>query len=492
MAQETLLDFTRTSVLDTQTGNVKINSRWANKRKQLLWRNWKNSEKIFRAFNALQVLQSFREAHVYANTLREPLDFLYASLPNMVKQQVNIYRPRKWSEDFDWNWTFDWDDDPDVYDYPNLEANMIHKFQQKPWHFWPLDVERSDMRPPRWALVVLYFFPDNELKSIAVLYPDPIYADSGRIEDNIATFIVKWLRNTGQFNFPVEEFPPDRDIDIDILRADPAFRHHIEQSLTPLAIVVNVGEIPGNPKYWSSGLRVFEMIRIFLERITQQMCMNAGRVIQPKYPAGRPTLFDEDAIWDDLPGWFNPDSVRTNMTGMAASMVNKRMRYQTRIAIEPIIPDTSFRRAPDSHLRYLRRMNDPNRPINARNWPDRFRYLRRRADTSMRPDMTHVFPFRPDQEEIYPEVVQLSGDEDSSDSSSNSSADDGDDSSAYDDDGRSEGSRQSSASEVTDDYPNNDYWSDVSDLQPDVDENNEYDLLSARPWNIRRLRGRRR
>jgi len=58
-------------------------------------------------------------------------------------------------------------------------------------------------------------------------------------------------------------------------------------------------------EYWSSGLRVFEMMRIWLERMTEFYCYSPGENIGNK-----------ETFWvHPHPGWFNADFVRSSMIG---------------------------------------------------------------------------------------------------------------------------------------------------------------------------------
>ncbi|GAW11710.1 hypothetical protein ANO14919_010600 [Xylariales sp. No.14919] len=66
------------------------------------------------------------------------------------------------------------------------------------------------------------------------------------------------------------------------------------------------------------------MIRVWLDRISESYCVD-------------PHDLDGARFWEPHPGWFNVDAVRSNMIGMAATMVNRAMEGTTRIAIEPIL-----------------------------------------------------------------------------------------------------------------------------------------------------------
>ncbi|KAI0144605.1 hypothetical protein GGR57DRAFT_329844 [Xylariaceae sp. FL1272] len=335
------MDLVRTNVFSTGSGNVKIDKRWHNKITNAnLPERWRESKSVLRRFNALQVLQSRRDQPVLAGALKEPLSFMFDSLPVMVQDDVNIFCPVKYTDDVDREGTFDWLalERPD-----KLIEQYGPEMRQKPYHFWPFDVERDESEPPRWGLIVMHmahrpivkenryhddhspYLKDRDdegerenktiippdaafdyLQSCAVVYPD--HGTSARdLETSIETKLFSILA----------------EMDIDV--------HHDGIRRRPWIP-------PMNPPHqqvrenWSTGLRAFEMIRVWLDRITEGYCWD-------------PRVHDDDDFWRPHPGWFNPDAVRSNMIGMAATMVNRAMESQTRISIEPIKEGVmSFRR----------------------------------------------------------------------------------------------------------------------------------------------------
>ncbi|KAF2968312.1 hypothetical protein GQX73_g5252 [Xylaria multiplex] len=252
----------------------------------------------------------FTRTHYLENlALRVPLEFLHDSLPYMVQEDVNIFRPK--AEDV-WSVPFDFDDDDE-----DILEGVIDRhrsaFPHKRYHFWPIDINKTldDDVPPHWGLIVLHLAhrqdddddpaqpidplagPYNYLESYAVINPD--HGDAARgLEDDTANLLLSLLPRMG-----IE------------------FDH---------ATILNSPQLLLNAaaEEWSSGLRVFEMIRVWLDRLSEFYCQN-------------PHAHDAAGFWAPHPGWINLDAVRSNMIGMAAATLNRAMDSTTRIAIEPIL-----------------------------------------------------------------------------------------------------------------------------------------------------------
>ncbi|KAI0187254.1 hypothetical protein F4808DRAFT_452462 [Astrocystis sublimbata] len=309
---------TRTNVLETNTGPIVVEERWPRKDKNRgppdLPGNFRTSRRVERSLNALQVLQLERTQYLLGDTLSVPLQFLHDSLPYMVQEDVNIIQAV--TEDL---WCH-YMDKKEVDTIPPMVRDFRDEYAKslpgKRYHFWPIDISThaEGFKIPRWALIVLHLTnrpgpnddvggvddplqgPYNFLDSYTVLF-----AGHGRHnredEDDIASMLLALLPHMG--------------ITVD----HESHREHVW--------------IPPSAKgleTWSSGLRVFEMVRIFLERLTESYCMN-------------PHCHDPPRFWAAHCGWFNADAVRSNMIGMAATMTNRAMDNTTRIAIEPILDD---------------------------------------------------------------------------------------------------------------------------------------------------------
>ncbi|KAI0096905.1 hypothetical protein GGR51DRAFT_566888 [Nemania sp. FL0031] len=300
----------RTNILESYTGTIRIGNRWPRKNQYKgppdLPSNFQYSKRVDRCLDSLQVLQFKRNQYLLGETLAVPLQFLHDSLPYMVQRDVNIFRPIH--EDI-WTTPFNLEgiDDSDMQEFIELNAPLLSGRQ---YQFWPIDMNQNgvDGELPHWGLIVLHLVhayvegiddpmasnddellgPYNYLESFAVITPD--HGSKARaLEDDVANTLLTILPRMG----------------IDVVNAP---------QITP----------PSNREHWSSGIRVFEMIRIWLERITKSYCEN-------------PHWHDGEGFWVPHSGWINVDAVRVNMIGMAAEMINRSMNNTTRIAIEPIL-----------------------------------------------------------------------------------------------------------------------------------------------------------
>ncbi|KAI8624780.1 hypothetical protein F5Y19DRAFT_480269 [Xylariaceae sp. FL1651] len=308
------LDLPRTNVLASYAGqgNVMLDpevGRWTSKRSingpPRLPQQYKFSQELLSVFDALQVLQAKRDQYLLDSTLKVPLDFMFNALPNMVRADVNIFLPE---QDAFWAWPDDVS--ADTGDGVNSFAYYGRpRLLEKPFHFWPIDINQHEGRPPHWALIVLH------LERSRGINPDWDGLDS---QD-------EFIDISDDFNVLQSYAVIDPD------HGDEA-RDTEHDIIDKLLVILNVLGVMNAPQHassdgrenWSSGLRVFEMIRVWLDRITESYCLN-------------PRLYDERAFWRPHPGWFNPDSVRSNMIGMAATMVNRAMESTTRVAIEPVL-----------------------------------------------------------------------------------------------------------------------------------------------------------
>ncbi|KAI0454904.1 hypothetical protein F5B21DRAFT_473863 [Xylaria acuta] len=330
MAQRHRTAMNRTNILETINGTIRIGDRWPRKDKNRgppdLPANFRVSRRVERCLDSLQVLQSKRTQYLLGETLAVPLQFLHDSLPYMVQRDVNIFQPIQ--QDL---WTNPLNQQevdsltPEVIEFIERHADAL---PEKRYHFWPVDISQQDpdVQPPHWALIVLHLThrrvkgddpnapddpllgPYNYLDSYAVLTPDhgQMARDS---EDAIAAMLRALL--------------PIMGITVD---------NQSTREFTWIPPMNAPQRTPADLEYWSTGLRVFEMTRIWLERLSQLYCVN---------PHGH----DPVKFWAAHSGWFNVDAVRSSMIGMAATMVNRSMNSTTRIAIEPIL-DNSIQHVP--------------------------------------------------------------------------------------------------------------------------------------------------
>ncbi|KAK5631684.1 hypothetical protein RRF57_007398 [Xylaria bambusicola] len=342
----------RTNILEPVNGTIRIRDRWPRKDKYKgppdLPEDFTSSIKVSRYLNALQVLQLQRHQYLSWEALAIPLQYLHNSLPYMVQRDVNVLPP---VQNDIWSYAVHGK-------YPSVRDDMdafVEKYKKaltsRPYQFWPIDISLPHgVEPPHWILIVLHLArdkgedvdpntPDYELKgplnlveSYAVINPD--HGNYARdMEDDVAAFLETLLPR-----FDVQVYPPGvrqnpwvppRYVTLSMLLN--------KQLLTKYQVLlVNAPQLtPTDSKeYWSSGLRVFEMARIWFERITELYCQSPHR-------------HNPEKFWASHPGWINLDAVRSNMIGMAATLVNTAMNSTTRIAIEPIL-DNSMKHVSDN------------------------------------------------------------------------------------------------------------------------------------------------
>ncbi|KAI0426495.1 hypothetical protein F5Y09DRAFT_351192 [Xylaria sp. FL1042] len=340
----------RTNVLVAIDATIQIKDRWPRKDKLKgppdLPTDFYRSGRIERCLDALQLLQLRRNEYLLEDALAVPLEFLHESLPYMVQRDVNIFQPTQ--RDI---WGLELGGDFDRLD--TELSGFIERHEEalsgRRYHFWPIDVSRgSENGPPHWALIVLHLTHDhgdgdgllspkdtqeepyNFLFDFAVI--DPEHGNAAReLEDEMATILKHVLPKMG----------------ITVGTTSVRENTWVPPSLMNPPQLTSTGE----KENWSSGLRVFEMIRVWLDRITDHYCRN-------------PHDHDWDNFWAAHPGWFNVDAVRSSMVGMAATMVNRAMKSTTRIAIEPIL-DKAMRHAIDGHEGLTQTMMPDRRSVGA-------------------------------------------------------------------------------------------------------------------------------
>ncbi|KAI2640963.1 hypothetical protein GGS21DRAFT_547305 [Xylaria nigripes] len=327
MAEPAKIDLCRTSVLEPIDRDITIEKRWPRKNffggPPPLPPDFMTSDRVASCLDALYLLQSQRQQYVLETGLSVPLQFLHDSLPYMVQCDVDIFESGHCGF-----WTvLNWEDYLDQEEIDRLKQDYYEDLISRRYHFWPIDLNRvsqEDWDGPHWGLIVLHMrniqdpkaepdpdhdeleAPFNALQSFTVINPD--HGEAARfIEEDVVQELLFLLNNWG---IKVEG----------CLQMEPWVPPRSKRDGMNAPQLTN-GD---NKEYWSSGLRVFEMIRIMLERIAATYCKI-------------PHSFDEDTFWAAHSGWFNPDAVRSNMIGCAATMVNRAMNSTTRIAIEPIL-----------------------------------------------------------------------------------------------------------------------------------------------------------
>ncbi|KAI1827192.1 hypothetical protein F4861DRAFT_536377 [Xylaria intraflava] len=353
-------ELVRTNVLNSVNGSVKIDDRWPRSSfltgPPKLPDRFHNSQLVGECLDALYTLQATRTYYLSPSAMAVPLQFLHNSLPYMVQKDVNIIQPD--NDDF-WrheNW----------HEYLQ-NAERLREVREKyhtqlttrRYQFWPIDLHRrnpdnhnpNDYKGARWGLIVLHMrnapdpdnhdedhdeldAPYNAVHSFAVINPD--HGQQARnLEDDITLELLHMLPEIG-------------------IGVEGAVQIHPWDTMNAPQLTED-----GQEEYWSAGLRVFEIVRVMLDRIAAVYCRN-------------PYSFDEVSFYKGHSGWFNPDAVRAVMIGMAAAMVNRAMNGTTRVAIEPIL----------------------DKQIKGSRWPNEGEEF---STVTMMPDRTHVGAFDSEQ-----------------------------------------------------------------------------------------------
>ncbi|KAI1486332.1 hypothetical protein F5X96DRAFT_673760 [Biscogniauxia mediterranea] len=332
----------RTNVLEVKPGKRAFYpTRWQGKATQKGFpKNWQKDKNIIQAMNALHLLQLTRDEKLTRECLSVPIKFIYDSLPNMVKMDVNIIKTGRSMFDV---FTCDGEDFSSIINGKFLAENangadvpyppLYLALRRKPYHFWVVDVGGGQLN--RWQLVILHLGrnksafenedgqveydyakePFGNIESIAVI--DPEHGKVG--EDRETKTLDRFLQVLDAMGFK-----PGPDFS----RQKPWIPPCTSPFSPKLVLFTKRHISPNPPQYrgkidWSSGLRVFDILRASLNRITESYCYN-------------PRVHDGRNLWKPHSGWFNPDAVRSEMIGMAATMVNRGMQYTTRVAIEPV------------------------------------------------------------------------------------------------------------------------------------------------------------
>ncbi|KAI1431355.1 hypothetical protein GGR50DRAFT_689760 [Xylaria sp. CBS 124048] len=313
-------DLFRSTVLGCVTGTVKIDERWPRKvfkGPPTIPPDYQISIEVALSLDALYVLQATREQYLLGSALAVPLQFQHDSLPYMVQKDVGILP----AVQFDFWHASDWEEFLTDERLAELKERYHEQLTSRRFHFWPIDLNRADRDQwdiPHWGLIVMHMRntdnpdeedpdhdekvkPFNVLHCFAVINPD--HGEAAReLEEDVIQELLFILRTMG--------------ITVDgSLQREP----WVPPSMN--APQLRDGD---QKEYWSSGLRVFDLARTLLNRIASEY-------------SSTPHTIDSEIFWASHSGWFNPDAVRSDMIGMAATMVNRAMNGTTRVAIEPII-----------------------------------------------------------------------------------------------------------------------------------------------------------
>ncbi|KAI2620406.1 hypothetical protein GGR54DRAFT_601003 [Hypoxylon sp. NC1633] len=329
-----VMNLARTSVLDVnipREGRPFYPSHWPKNndgKGNDLPENWHKDPDVIRSYDALQTLQATRHQFVTPDALKTCLDFVFESLPESVQDDVLILEPG-WSEYFSMsNEEYENKFPFEGSETTVLDAEKVRDQFVKPYVFWPIDFLADGVH--QWLVAVIHLRREHrygkdgpeEEKSFQVVNAidviDPDLRNYDERTDRVYRRLIDILIHA-TFISPNEEH-------LVSLNSPGMKKTWVAPSNS---IQLQRNEDDKDPERWeevdvfSSGLRCFNIIQKFLQRLTVSYCY-------------RPLEYDETFFWESLDGWFNPDAVRAEMIGYAAAMVNKYLQYNTRIAIEPV------------------------------------------------------------------------------------------------------------------------------------------------------------
>ncbi|KAI0169858.1 hypothetical protein GGR52DRAFT_573908 [Hypoxylon sp. FL1284] len=348
------IELPRTSVLSVnqiREGRAHVKARWPRATDfRGLPEFFQQSEDLVAALDSLNILQTTRDRYVPAIALDVCLQYIWDNMPRPVQMDAVIHKAggsglfsvstNQFGQEL--QRLFDPSKEPSF----QRTDRLFLEFYGKPYHFWPIDTAADGK--PHWVTAIIRLSIDDDLdqndnffgrycivEEIAVVDPDR--STDPRVERRVFQRVLRILYEMGMN--PSEEFrlsgPTNREVWIPPAnpkvarpvspgppRGLPAGAPEIlaEQQGVPLVIATQPGPNP-KPDDFTSGLRSFWLIRHYLGNLVNIYTQGIGH---------RP------AFWANLPGFFNPDMVRTEMIGYAAAVVNYNMHYSTRVAIEPI------------------------------------------------------------------------------------------------------------------------------------------------------------
>lgn len=254
--------------------------------------------------------------------LKYAFDKLFDNPPERVKDDILFLWPgagRHFAEpdhEFTiWLNSREWSRDRQVGDMERLPPKL-RSINSREYVFWVVEVNALDRAGQagdegiHYVTIIIHLsIPEGEqsyryVESCAIADPDP-----DPTNNRLNLVFARLQRFFDEANF---EPSPNSDWELKDL-------------WIPLANTIQYSNDPDYvPDNWSTGLRCFHIVRQLVDRLTRLY-------------TSRPQWHDNRLFWRPLDGWFNPDAVRAEMIGLVAQELNKKMGYNTRVAIEPIV-----------------------------------------------------------------------------------------------------------------------------------------------------------
>ncbi|KAI8947714.1 hypothetical protein F4801DRAFT_494794 [Xylaria longipes] len=265
--------------------------------------------------NALNSLQMYRAKPLTPLEVKQPLRHVQSSLPDTVR--ARIYTGDLYGST---DGVFSCPDDEfetkakrvfenEARGDGSLNYNdFFRRLRRAEWLLWDVEAERG-----HWVAVIAHlykstirnpnkkFFPDNDAIPVSI-----VSTDFNRIDEWCVVTTQRSPQGDAMTDRVRERLPTifkEGRIGFDKKSEKPAIW------------------VPMDETNWSSGLRVYSLIKTLMHRITEFHCTRQRH--QPTF-------------WDPVSGWLNVDEVRAEMQGRAAQRCMAATGYRSRIAIEGV------------------------------------------------------------------------------------------------------------------------------------------------------------
>ncbi|KAI1756753.1 hypothetical protein F4782DRAFT_526428 [Xylaria castorea] len=186
--------------------------------------------------------------------------------------------------------------------------DFFRRLRRAEWLLWDVEAEKG-----RWVAVIAHLHestirnPDKKFLGNDAIPPTITSPDFNRIDE--------WCVVTAQRS-------PEGDAMVDRVKNRlPIILRKGNIGIDKNSEIKPAIWIPTDETNWSSGLRVYALIKTLMHRVTEFHCTRRLH---------RPTF------WHPVSGWLNVDEVRAEMQGRAAQRCMAATDYRSRIAIEGV------------------------------------------------------------------------------------------------------------------------------------------------------------
>ncbi|KAI0447947.1 hypothetical protein F4803DRAFT_545993 [Xylaria telfairii] len=258
---------------------------------------------------ALNSLQMYRSKPITPLELKQPLRHVQFCLPKDVKARIytgDLYGSAK-----------------GVFSCPNDEFKtktgevflnelrgdgelnyneFFRRLRRAEWLLWDVEAEKG-----HWVAVIAHLYKGPA--------QNPNKSKPSSIKSSDFNRIDKWCVVTAQRS-------PEGDAMVDRVKERlPAVLREGRIEIDKNSEMTPAIWVPMDETNWSSGLRVYALIKTLMHRITEFHCTKRHN---------RPSF------WHPVSGWLNVDEVRAEMQGRAAQRCMAATDYRSRIAIEGV------------------------------------------------------------------------------------------------------------------------------------------------------------